>query len=96
MHSEATTSETLSVANRIRVLKKLFKTKLPPRVSMQQHLCKMNEYLTKLYMMNVLLDGNVAVSAILTSTGDEYENLIVTMEASGDKRCAVVRSTAKK
>ena len=67
------------------MLKKLFKTELPPRVLMQQHLRKMSEYLTKLTMMRALLDDNVAVSTILGLTGDEYENLIVTMEASDER-----------
>ena len=36
-------------------------------------------------MMRAMLDDNVAVSTILGLTGDECENLIVTMDASDER-----------
>ena len=54
----------------------------------------MSEYLTKLHMMEALLDDNVAVSAILASLGDEYENLIVAMKASDDEPSFRRRTTS--
>ena len=82
IHSEATTSETLVL------------TESAFRRSCSRPSCiPVYIYLAKLNMMGALLDDNVAVSIILASHSDEYENLIVTMKASGDK--CLVLETAK-
>lgn len=84
-----------TVATRIRIMKKLFKTDLQPGGSMQLHLQKMSEYVAQLHEMGAPIDDDVAVSAVLASVGEEYEGLIVAMEAWNDDRLTLATVKAK-
>lgn len=84
-----------TVANRIRAMKKLFKTEMPPGGSMQQHLQTMSDLIAELHEMGAPIADDVAVSAILASIGQEYEGLVVAMEAWDDERLTLNTVKAK-
>ena len=84
-----------TVSNRIRILKALFRTVLPSGGSMQEHLHQMTELIDKLHELGTPVEGDVAVSAILASLNEDYDNLVIAMEAWEDNRLTLPNVKAK-
>uniref|UniRef100_A0A336MT82 CSON006917 protein n=1 Tax=Culicoides sonorensis TaxID=179676 RepID=A0A336MT82_CULSO len=88
-HQQAT------VANKIRILKKLFRMELKKGGNLKDHLKVISEYMDELAEMNTALDKDVAVSVILASLNEEYDGLVTAMEAWDESRLNIVTVKAK-
>lgn len=83
-------------AMRVRVLRSLFETRLQKdsTVSMEEHLQKLLEGLSRLTEIGYKLKNDMAVSIILASLGSDYEQLVQALETWDDEHLTieVVRS----
>lgn len=76
-----------TIGSKIRLLSRLFRTRMSAGESMQCHLNKMSEILSQLSSIGAEgVDEQVAVCAVMQSVSDEYDSLITAMEAWTDER----------
>lgn len=76
-----------TIGSKIRLLSRLFRTRMGPGESMQTHLNKMNEIISQLNAISAdAIDEEVAVCAIMQSVHDDYDTIITAMEAWPDER----------
>jgi len=84
-----------STGRRFRLYRKLFGTNLEVGGSMKEHLNAMFMTIRELKQINVKIEEDLAVSAILSSLNNEYENLIVAMEAWDEKQLTLANVKLK-
>lgn len=84
-----------STGRRFRLYRKLFGTHLEIGGSMKEHLHVMLTTLRELKQINTKIEDDLAVSAILSSLNNEYENLIVAMEAWDEKQLTLANVKLK-
>lgn len=76
-----------TIGSKIRLLSRLFRTRMVAGESMQTHLNKISEILSQLSAIGAEgIDEQVAVCAIMHSVSEEYDALITAMEACSDDR----------
>lgn len=80
-----------TIGSKIRLLSRLFRTRMVEGESMQCHLNKISEILSQLSAIRAEgIDEQVAVCAIMQSVSEEYDSLITAMEAWSDERLTLV------
>lgn len=84
-----------TVGQKIRLLSKLFRIQMVSGESMQEHLTKITELLSRLTTMGAGLEEPIAVCVIMRSVSDEYQMLVASMEAWDDERLTLVNVKAK-
>lgn len=75
-----------SAGAKIRVIKRLFTSKLQTGGSMREHLGKMLVNMDQLREMDVNLPEEVAVAAVLASLNKDYDGLVTALEAWDDSK----------
>lgn len=69
-----------SFSNKIRLLRKMYQEVLPKNGDMEAHLTKLMDYYDQLCEIGHVLDNEVFVSIVLTSVGDDYDNLVTALD----------------
>lgn len=69
-----------SLSTKIRLLRKLYHETLPPSGCMEDHLMKLMHYYDELCEMAHVVDDEQFVSIIMTSVGDDYDNIITALD----------------
>lgn len=78
-----------SVADLLRVTRRLFSTRLPSNGSMRQHMDMLFTLMDELREMDEPLKETVAVSLMLNSLNSEYDNMVVAIEAWDDTKLTI-------
>lgn len=79
----------VSLGNRIRIMKNLFRTVLKDGDSMRKHLDKLREWFEELNTIGAPLDESVKMGIMFASANRKFENVITAMEAWGADRLTV-------
>ena len=78
-----------STGYKARLIKKLFKMELQKGETMQKHLQRMFAIIDELKNADVNFEDTLIVSAMLSSLGNDYEDLVVALEAWKDNELTV-------
>lgn len=74
-----------SLTTKIRLLRKLYHQVLPKDGNMEDHLLKLMEYYDELCEIGHVVDDKQFVSIIMTSVGEEYDNLITALDCRNEE-----------
>lgn len=69
-----------SLTTKIRLLRKLYHKILPANGNMEDHLLKLMKYYDELCEIGHVVDDKQFVSIIMTSVGEDYDNLITALD----------------
>lgn len=74
-----------TLSDKVRLLRKLFKSELENSGNMEIHLLNLYETIDMLKEADVTFEENIMVFIILSSIGEEYDTLITSLEARDEK-----------
>lgn len=83
-----------SFSNKVRLLRKLYQEALPKNGDMEAHITKMLDYYDQLCEIGHVIEDDVFVLILLTSVGDDYDNLITALDCrdEGDLTLDLVKN----
>lgn len=71
-------------SSKIRLLRKLYHEILPKQGNMEDHLSKLMEYYDELCEIGHVVDEQQFVSIVLTSVGEDYDNLVTALDCRNE------------
>ncbi|KAG5673744.1 hypothetical protein PVAND_003764 [Polypedilum vanderplanki] len=78
--------QSTSLAKKVRLYKKIFKTTLDKGASMQKHLSKISTYIDELSEIGVDLDEQLIVGLVLASLNEDYDSVVTGIETWSQDR----------
>lgn len=74
-----------SFSSRMRLVRKLYHEVLPKNGDMEDHLSKLMSYYNQLCEMGHTIDDELFVSIMITSAGEDYDNLITALDCRNEE-----------